>query len=87
MAFARVILRLPNADGPRVSPTMPPKGRWPPSSRCGGTAPGVVEMRLDSAVWIILLMASTIATACGGSWGSDGERDAEPATRPSKQRF
>ena len=47
------ILRLPKSDLPRVPPRLPPKGRWPPSSRCGGTLPGVVEITFDSARRII----------------------------------
>jgi hypothetical protein len=58
IALARVILRLPNAEGPLVPPIVPPKGRWPPSSRCGGTAPGVVEMRLASDFSISSVIAS-----------------------------
>jgi hypothetical protein len=66
MAFARVILRLPNAEGPRVSPMRPPNGKWPPSSKCGGTAPGVVEMRLDSASSIIMVIESlSVPLNCG----------------------
>ena len=52
------ILRLPNAELPAVPPfIVPPKGRWPPRSLCGGTAPGFVAISDDCAR---LMRSSTV---------------------------
>jgi hypothetical protein len=61
---------------------VPPKGRWPPSSKCGGTEPGVVEMSLDSARSMIFAMSLWLREALFVIW-KRAQQELSVAASPS----